>query len=87
MSFYLYIIISEKTGKYYIGQTKSLEERIKRHNSGRSKYTKHGIPWRLIHSEEYSSRQDAVKRERWLKSPDGWTELNVIKTRNVAQPG
>ncbi|WP_415831470.1 GIY-YIG nuclease family protein, partial [Flavobacterium terrigena] len=32
-------------GKYYIGQTNNMEDRLRRHNSGYSLSTKNGIPW------------------------------------------
>ena len=40
MPYYVYILQSEKDGTYYIGSTQDLDERLKRHNEGRSKYTK-----------------------------------------------
>ena len=38
------------------------------HNSGYSKSTKNGIPWKLVYKEEYQSRAEAMKREKQLKS-------------------
>lgn len=48
MPHYVYILQSESVGKYYCGETQNIEDRIERHNSGRSKSTKSGIPWKLI---------------------------------------
>jgi putative endonuclease len=45
MEYYTYILRSKTTGKYYCGQTNNMSDRILRHNSGRNKYTKHGVPW------------------------------------------
>ena len=67
MPYYTYILQSEKTGKYYIGSTGNLEDRLQRHNQGRSGYTKSGIPWKLVYKEEYSTRSDAAKREQAIK--------------------
>ena len=66
--FHLYILLSEKTNKFYIGSTGNLEDRIIRHNSGRSKATKSGIPWKLLYTEEFETRSEAIKREQELKS-------------------
>jgi len=66
--FHLYILLSEKTNKYYIGSTGNLEDRITRHNGGRSKSTKFGIPWKLIYTEEFETRSEAIIRELELKS-------------------
>jgi putative endonuclease len=37
------------------------------HNSGYSKSTKAGIPWNLVHSENFDSRQQAMRRESEMK--------------------
>ena len=90
MGYWLYVLHSKTKEKYYIGQTGDLEDRIRRHNGGRSKYTKDGKPWELMYSEEYATRSEAVRRELYLKSPSGWKELEKIKhkyLRDVAQPG
>jgi putative endonuclease len=73
--FYVYVLISESTGKRYVGQTDDLERRVTEHNCpehNKRKYTtRNSGPWRLIHSEEYSTRSEAMIRERWLKSRSG----------------
>ncbi|HMA61429.1 MAG TPA: GIY-YIG nuclease family protein [bacterium] len=68
MSYYLYILQSKKNGRFYIGQTKDIQDRLQRHNAGHSKSTKPHRPWKLVYSEEYSTRSEAVKREYKLKS-------------------
>lgn len=79
MNYFVYILRSEKSGRFYIGQTHDLGQRLKRHNGGRSTFTKTDRPWDLIFSESYSTRSEAVRRERYLKSPQGWKELKEIK--------
>ena len=66
-----YILQSLKTNKYYIGQTKNLDKRIIEHNQGLSKYTKSGIPWKIIYKKEHKSRTEAVKFEKLIKSYKG----------------
>ncbi len=66
--FSVYIIKSLITDKYYIGQTSDIKKRLLYHNSGYSKYTKSGIPWKLVYSENYDTRQKAMKRETELKN-------------------
>ena len=68
MGFILYILQSSKSDKLYIGQTENIEDRLNRHNKGYSKSTKFGIPWELIYTEEYATRSEAVKREKYLKN-------------------
>jgi putative endonuclease len=64
----VYILRSKQDKTYYIGYTSNLSDRIKRHNQGRSRYTRKNIPWELVYHEEYESKQAALKRERQLKS-------------------
>ena len=56
--FYTYILQNAR-GQFYIGQTSNLEGRLKRHNSGRSKFTKGRGPWQLVHYEKFVTRKDA----------------------------
>ncbi len=69
--YYTYILKSEKTGKYYTGSTENINERVKRHNSGKNKSTKIGIPWILIYQEEFNTEQEAYKREFQIKRYKG----------------
>ena len=68
MGYTVYILQSERDGSYYIGQTASLEERIRRHNEGRGRYTRTKIPWRLVYREEFVTRGGAMIREKGLKA-------------------
>ena len=77
--YWMYILYSQRLDKYYIGQTDDLEDRVDRHNAGRSGYTKPGRPWELAYTEQFKTRSEAVKREMFLKSPAGWLQLKKIK--------
>ena len=68
MSYYLYILKSKNTNKLYIGQTKNLNDRLQRHKQNRSLATKFRGSWELIYKEKYSTRSEAIKREKYLKS-------------------
>jgi putative endonuclease len=54
-----------------VGYTSNLSKRIQDHNLGLSKYTSRYIPWIVINNEEYSTRSEAIKREKYLKSYEG----------------
>ena len=58
--FYTYILFTTKTHKYYVGQTNNLSDRFLRHNSVYQISTKSGVPWILITSFQFSSREEAV---------------------------
>ena len=65
--YYVYILKSLKDGSYYVGSTRDIEERLQRHNQGRSKYTKNKRPWELIFSEAHPDMPSAIKREQEIK--------------------
>ena len=67
MPYYIYIIQSEKSGKYYIGSSDDPERRLQEHNWSRTPSTKSGIPWKLVYTEEYETRSEAVTREYEIK--------------------
>jgi putative endonuclease len=64
----VYIIYSEKIDRYYTGITKDLTWRLERHNQGWGRYTKRGLPWKIVYVEDYENKSDALKREREIKS-------------------
>jgi putative endonuclease len=68
MTVFLYIPQSDKTGKFYTGTSADLDDRLQRHNDGKSRATKSGCPWRLVYTERYAVRGDAMKREYEIKS-------------------
>ena len=69
--YYVYVLRSDSTSRFYIGQTKDLADRVMAHNSGMARYTRSRGPWTLVHSEEYETRGEAMVRERQLKGGQG----------------
>jgi len=71
--------------------SEDLTDWLARHNSGHSKSNKRAVPWRLVHSETFANRSDAVSRERFLKTGKGRDELHRILSQTPverpAQPG
>ncbi len=66
--FTVYILQSQTSGRFYVGHTEDLEERIHRHNSGQTKSGRNRGPWKLVYSAEYSTRSEAMRREMQIKS-------------------
>ena len=66
--FSAYILQSQKTQRYYIGSSEDIENRLEEHNSGETKSIRKGIPWKLIHSEQFETRAEAVKKEKQIKA-------------------
>jgi len=80
--FYAYVLKSLKNNSYYFGSTRDINNRLKSHNAGKSKYTKSFRPWEVIYFEQYQTRKEAFYREMFFKSKEGrdWLKsLNVIK--------
>jgi len=71
MGHYVYILRSLKDQRYYIGETSDVEARVEFHNSGRQRSTKSRIPFVKVLIEEYANREEALKREKQIKSWKG----------------
>ena len=73
--FFVYVIVSETTGKHYTGQTNDLDLRLSEHNFPEHNTQKHTSrnrgPWKLVYHEEYATQAEAMRREKWLKSGVG----------------
>ncbi|WP_286151926.1 GIY-YIG nuclease family protein [Sporofaciens musculi] len=64
---YTYILRC-KDGTLYTGWTNNLKKRINAHNLGKgAKYTKSRRPVKLVYCEEFSTREEAMKREYAIK--------------------
>ncbi|MDP7454196.1 MAG: GIY-YIG nuclease family protein [Candidatus Peribacteraceae bacterium] len=75
---YVYILLSEKDGRTYVGSTNDIERRLIEHNAGRSRATKNRRPLRLLLKETFDTKQEATKRELWWKSGAGRRKLKEL---------
>jgi putative endonuclease len=77
-----YIYIAEcSDGSYYTGYTTDLEKRALIHNSGKgAKYTRSRLPVKIVHSEEFSSKIDAMKREAAIKKLKRSAKVALIRS-------
>jgi len=69
--YYVYILKSSTNNRHYVGYTDNIAQRLMSHNNGKVKSTKAFRPWVLLYTEIFSSKQDAYKRERQIKSYKG----------------
>jgi putative endonuclease len=74
----VYLLLSSKDNKTYIGSTNNIKKRLAEHNSGKVNSTKHRRPLKLIYTEEYETLDKARVHERFLKTRQGRRELNKI---------
>ena len=78
MSHYVYILQSQKDMKYYIGETADVEARLLFHNAGRQRSTKSRIPFIIVFTEEFETRQLALIREEQIKSWKGGNSFQKL---------
>jgi len=69
--YYVYILRSRSDGNFYTGFTSDLVERLKDHNSGKVISTKRRIPFEIIYYEFSLDINDAIHREKYLKTTYG----------------
>jgi predicted GIY-YIG superfamily endonuclease len=68
VSYYVYILRC-KDGSYYTGHAKDVEKRFEMHKKGRgARYTRAHEPEKLVYTEKFESRSEAMKRERRIKT-------------------
>jgi len=80
MPYYTYILKSGKDSKFYYGSTSDLQKRLIAHNAGKVRATKGRRPFVLHYSEQFTTRSEAFKRERFFKTIDGYLWL---KSQNI----
>lgn len=85
--FYVYILRSKESGRWYTGCTSDLRKRLIEHNSGKSKYTKSSGPYELIYYEACLNEKDAFIREKYLKTGMGKRYLKNRIKRFLALTG
>ncbi|MEI7890351.1 MAG: GIY-YIG nuclease family protein [bacterium] len=76
--FYVYILESIEKGEFYTGFAVDLKKRLEEHNHKLNFSTKSGAPWRVIYYEACLDKQDALRREKYLKTSQG---MRLIKRR------
>ena len=76
--FIVYILYSSHVDQYYVGHTQNMEDRLSRHNSGRSLSTKKGKPWNLVYTETFETRSEAMLREKAIKKMKSRTYLELL---------
>ena len=67
----MYVLRSGKDRGFYIGYSANLRKRFAQHIQGSAFATSYRGPWKLIYYEAYLNREDALGREKYLKSGSG----------------
>ncbi|MHB1050620.1 MAG: GIY-YIG nuclease family protein [Bacteroidota bacterium] len=85
MAYTVYVLYSPNYDRLYIGQTEDLDKRLRQHFAREVKSTKHWLPMSLIYTENVSTRAEAMKREKQLKSRSGrvWLKANCLMAESA----
>ena len=82
MPYYVYVILC-KDNSFYTGYTKDLDSRMKLHMNGKAaRYTRMHRPRKSVYIEQFSSRAEAMQRERKVKRLTRNQKLELINSQN-----
>jgi len=73
---FVYILQSEKNGKYYVGSSEDPSRRLLEHNSGRTKSLRNILPMKILYKQEFADTITARKVEYKIKK---------AKSRNIIE--
>ena len=76
--FYVYVLYSKKHNALYKGFSKNLKNRIRQHQNGLVKSTKHIDDWELVYYQAFINETDARREEIFLKSGKGRERLKFV---------
>lgn len=80
--YFVYILKSKIKEITYVGFTNDIERRVMEHNSGKLKFTRIYKPWEVVYLEEFYSKAEARKREKYFKSAAGRRLIRKILEEN-----
>jgi putative endonuclease len=78
MPHFIYILQSLKDNSFYIGSSQNPQERLLKHNKASTGYTSRKQPWKIVYTEEFKSKTEALKREKFLKAQKNTAFYNSL---------
>jgi putative endonuclease len=82
---YVYILLSKKDYKFYIGFTSDLKRRLQEHHNGKSQSTKSRSPLQLIYYEAHLVKGDAQRREKYFKTSKGKSTIKLMLRESLSE--
>ena len=79
--FYAYVLKSVKHDYFYKGHCENLQTRMAEHNAGMTTSIEPYIPFEIVYFEEFDTREEAIKREKYFKTSAG---RRYLKTKLVS---
>ena len=69
MTYFVYLIGCHKHNKLitYVGYTNNLKKRINLHNEGKGAKFTRGRKWKLLYTERFTTKKEAILREYYIK--------------------
>ena len=69
MGYFVYVISSNRNSKFttYVGYTNNLSKRLNLHNKGKGAKFTRGRRWKIIYTEKYATKSEAISREYYIK--------------------
>ncbi|NQV13244.1 MAG: GIY-YIG nuclease family protein [Parcubacteria group bacterium] len=84
MEGFVYIIRSLKSGHFYVGSTKNVQNRVIEHNLGKTRSTKYRTPWQLVFYKKYDDINKAKRIEYKLKKAKSRKIIErIIRDRDI----
>jgi putative endonuclease len=81
MPYYVYIVAC-KDGAFYTGYTRNVKARLKQHELGKgARYLKTHQPDKIVYTEKFASRGEAMKRERAIKRLTHEQKLKLTQSK------
>ena len=69
MTYFVYLLGNYRNSKTttYVGYTNNLKKRLILHNKGKGAKSTRGRNWKIIYSEKFSTKGEAISREYYIK--------------------
>jgi putative endonuclease len=83
--YHVYVLLSLKDSKFYIGFSTDVDAREKKHNRGEVTSTRNRRPFKLLYFESYINKFDALRRERYFKTTPGRKTLKLMLRETLKQ--
>ena len=82
MTYLVYIIGNYKKKKLttYVGYTNNVKKRLNLHNKGKGAKFTRGRLWKILYTEKYSTKSEAISREYYIKKDRNFR--NIIKKKH-----
>ena len=76
---YCVYVIKSECGRYYIGSTNDLKNRLHLHNTKKYRgWTNRYSGWKIVYLENFDNRKEALIREKVIKSMKGGNEFKKL---------